>query len=90
MVLDYLECKIGLREDSQEERHKIEEEVEKQARDQADPVDLDFNKQLEQVRSPSVIDKYTYYDHRRHNILSSEAFRSTVRTSLQGTLQIMD
>ena len=37
-----------------------------------------------------MIEKYTSYDHKRHNVLTSEAFRSTVRTSMQGRLLDLD
>ena len=87
MVLDYLECKISLRDDAHDEKKKVLEETQRQVEAQIDPVDLDFDKQLDTLKSPTMIEKYTYYDHKRHNVLSSEAFRSTVRTSMQGKLQ---
>jgi hypothetical protein len=90
MVLDYLECKINLREDTKQEVQKIEEETRTKREAEMDPVDLDFDKQLELLKSPTVIDKHTYYDHKRHNVLCSEAFRSTVRSSLKGRLESLD
>ena len=55
-----------------------------------DPVDLNFDKQLELLKSPSVVDKYTYYDYKKNNILKSQAFRSTVRSSLAGKLETLE
>ena len=46
MVLDYLECKIGLRNDFQEDRKKEQAETQKKVESHVDPVDLDFDKQL--------------------------------------------
>jgi hypothetical protein len=46
MVLDYLECKIGLRDETKEDLQKIEEEAKNEKEASIDPVDLDFDKEL--------------------------------------------
>jgi hypothetical protein len=43
-VLDYLECKIGLREESKDQINKIEEEAKSKRDAEMDPVILDFDK----------------------------------------------
>ncbi len=65
---------------------KIKEETIKVLEAKEDPVDLDFNKQLGKIKSPPVIDSPIKFDYKRRNVLTSEAFRSTVRSSLQNKL----